>query len=379
VDAGRAVQYKNDVVKILTNGVAGLLKSNGVKVYKGTGTITRDKGVLVGGEKLTAKKIILAGGSKAAKIRIPGIESRLVLTSDEILYLKEVPESVAVIGGGVIGVEMAMVLVSYGCRVTIVEVMDRLVPAMDRDISRELKKALTGLGVEVLTGRKLERIEEKGNRLTLLLDGGQTVEADKALLSIGRVPDLDGLGEIELERNARGGIMVNEKMETSVEGIYAPGDINGKIMLAHAAFKMGETAAVNAMGGDEKVNLQYVPSCIYTLPEIGAVGLTEEAAREKYDISVGRFPFAANGRALAAGEAAGFVKIVTDRKYGEVLGVHIIGPGAAETINEAAALMNMEVTADEIADIIHGHPTYSEAFMEAAADSVGRSVHLPKR
>ena len=378
IDMNETVKLKNGVVKTLTTGVAGLLKSNGVKVYKGTGVVLKDKSVKVGDEILTASKIILAGGSKVAKIKIPGMESNLVLTSDEILDLKEIPNEFAIIGGGVIGVEMAMVFSSYGSKVTIVELMDRIVPNMDKEISAELTKSMSKMGIKILTGKKLEKIDEKNNRLYLSIEGGIVVEADKALLSIGRVPDLEGIGEVEFELE-RGKIKVNSRMETSVEGIYAPGDINGRVMLAHAAFKMGETAAINAMGGNAEAKLEYVPGCIYTMPEVGSVGLTEEKAREKYEVSIGKFPFAANGRALASGEATGFVKIITEKKYGEVLGVHIIGPAAAEMINEAAALMESQVTAHEIAEIIHGHPTFSEAFMEAAADSLGLCIHLPRK
>lgn len=378
VNMDETVKLKDDVVKTLTSGVTGLLKSNGIKIYKGIGKILKDKSVQVGDERLITRKIILAGGSKVARIKIPGIESTLVLTSDEILNLKEVPNNLAIIGGGVIGVEMAMVFNSFGSQVTILEVMDRIVPAMDGEVSQELMKSMTKMGIKILTSKKLEKIDERNYKLYLSLDDGQVIEADKALLSIGRIPDLDGTGEIEFEME-RGKIKVNEKMETSVEGIYAPGDINGQFMLAHAAFKMGETAAINAMGGDARSELKNVPGCIYTMPEIGSVGLTEEEARKKYDINIGRFPFAANGRALTSGEGTGFVKVITEKRYGEVLGVHIIGPSAAEIINEAGALMEMQVTAHEIAEIIHGHPTFSEAFMEAAADSMGICIHLPKK
>ena len=379
VDMDKTVEMKNGVVRTLTGGVSSLLRSNGVKVFKGTGRIRKDKTIVIDGSAtIAASKIIFAGGSKAAKIKIPGIESPLVLTSDEMLDLKEVPAGLAIIGGGVIGVEMATAFSAFGSDVTVIELMDRIVPAMDREISAELLKTLKAKGIKVLTSKRLDRIEEKDGKLRLHLEGGETVEADKALLSIGRIPDFDGAGEIEFEMDGNR-IKVNEKMETSVPGIYAPGDINGRNMLAHAAFKMGEVAAINAMGGNAKANLGRVPSCVYTMPEVGSVGLTEEDAKEKYDVSIGRFPFAANGRALASGEAAGFVKVIADKKYGEVLGVHIIGPNAAEMVNEAAALMEMEVTVHEIAEIIHAHPTYSEAFMEAAADSLGVCIHLPKK
>jgi len=379
IDMEKTVQIKNEIVKILTEGVAGLLKSHGVKVYKGNAKLTKDKKVKINAtEILTGKKIILAAGSKAAKISVPGIESALVLTSDEILDLKEVPGHLAIIGGGVIGIELAMLFHAYGSQISIIEMTERILPGMDKEISEELFKILTQKGIKIHTSRKLEMISEQNGKLSLFLQGQERIGADKALLSIGRVPDLEALRELELQMNS-GKIKVNEYMETSMEGVYAPGDINGVKMLAHAAFKMGEVAAANAMGKKEKVQLNNVPGCIYTIPEVGVVGLTEDEAKAKYDIRIGKFPFAGNGRALASGESIGFVKVIADKKYGEILGVHIIGPGATEMINEAASLMEMEITVHEAANIIHGHPTFSEAFKEACADCLGTSIHLPNQ
>lgn len=331
-----------------------------------------------GNKLIEGKKIILAGGSKAARIDIPGIESKLVLTSDEILNLKEIPKELVIIGGGAVGVELGAVFSSFGSKVTIIEMMDRIVSNMDEDISTLLEDSLIKKGVKILTSVRLQRITEKNEKLVIEVDKGESMTADKALLSIGRIPDLEGAGDIKFEME-KGRIKVNDYMETNVEGIYAPGDINGKRMLAHAAFKMGEVAAVNAMGGREKINLNCVPSCIYTVPEAASVGLTEEEAKKSYSISVGKFPFAANGRALSSGETSGFVKVIIDKKYGEILGVHIIGPSASEIINEASSLMAMEITAYEASEIVHGHPTFSEALQEACADSLGKAVHLPKR
>lgn len=379
IDMERTVELKNQVVKTLTTGVQGLLKSNGVDIYNGIGRLTKEKKVYINGNKLIeGKKIILAGGSRAARIDISGIESKLVLTSDEILNLKEIPKELVIIGGGVVGIELGSVFSSFGSKVTIIEVMDRIVCNMDEDISTLLEDSLIKKGVKILTSVRLQRITEKNEKLVIEVDKGESMTADKALLSIGRIPDLEGAGDIKFEME-KGRIKVNDYMETNVEGIYAPGDINGKRMLAHAAFKMGEVAAVNAMGGREKINLNCVPSCIYTIPEAASVGLTEEEAKKSYSISVGKFPFVANGRALSSGETSGFVKVIIDKKYGEILGVHIIGPSASEIINEASSLMAMEITAYEASEIVHGHPTFSEALQEACADSLGRAIHLPKR
>jgi dihydrolipoamide dehydrogenase len=377
LDMEKIVAGKNEVVKTLTGGVAGLLKSYGVKTYQGTGRITKDRKVSVDGkELLETKKIILAGGSRPSRLNLPGMESRLVMTSDEILDLKEIPEHLVIIGGGVIGVELATVFRAYGSKVTIIEMESRLVPFMDQEISAEMERYAKEKEFHLMLGTRLEKIEEKDGKLLIHTDKGQ-LPADRALLSIGRVADLSAISDIELAME-RGKVKVNDRLETSAAGIYAAGDINGRLMLAHAAFKMGEVAASNAMGHDEKIKLDYTPSCVYTMPEVGSVGLTEEAAGKKYEIAVGRFSFGANGRALASGFRTGFVKVIVDKKYGEILGVHIVGPAAAEMINEAAALMSMEVTAYEVSEIIHGHPTFSEAFMEAVADSLNRCIHKPK-
>jgi len=377
LDMEKIVAGKNEVVKTLTGGVAGLLKSYGVKTYQGTGRITKDRKVSVDGkELLETKKIILAGGSRPSRLNLPGMESRLVMTSDEILDLKEIPEHLAIIGGGVIGVELATVFRAYGSKVTIIEMESRLVPFMDQEISAEMERYAKEKEFHLMLGTRLEKIEEKDGKLLIHTDKGQ-LPADRALLSIGRVADLSAISDIELAME-RGKVKVNDRLETSAAGVYAAGDINGKLMLAHAAFKMGEVAASNAMGHDEKIKLDYTPSCVYIMPEVGSVGLTEEAAGKKYEIAVGRFSFGANGRALASGFRTGFVKVIVDKKYGEILGVHIVGPAAAEMINEAAALMSMEITAYEVSEIIHGHPTFSEAFMEAVADSLNRCIHKPK-
>jgi len=378
VDMQKAVAGKDKVVKQLTGGVATLLKSNGVFVYSGEARINPDKTVTAGDVKISAGKVILAGGSKAAKLNLPGMDSKRVLTSDEILDIGHVPESIAIIGGGVIGVEMASIFASFGSSVTVIELMDNVLPMMDNDISNAIRKTLEKKGIKIFTCTKLERIEETKKGVVLYTNNQPPVEAEFALLSVGRVADLSAVEGLELEL-VRDCVKVDDTMKTSIDWIYAPGDINGRKMLAHAAFKMGGTAAMNALGHNVKIDLSYVPSCVYTSPEVGSVGLTENEARAKYDISVGMFPFRANGRALASGEAEGFVKVITEKRYGEVLGVHIVGPSAAELINEAASLMAMEITANEIARIIHAHPTYAEAFMEAAADSIGECLHLPPK
>ncbi len=380
VDMPKVVSLKNEIVKTLTNGVQGLLKSNSIKIFKGVGKINKDKDVVINGEKvLRTNKIILAGGSKVGSVNIPGIESKRVLTSDDILDLKELPKSLAVIGGGVVGVELGQAYLSFGSEVTVIEMMDRIVPGVDREASETLRKALEKKGMKIFTSSKIKEIIDEGDKLRIKLEDKEDVVAEKALLSIGRVPDLEAVGELDLEME-RGKIKVDKYMETSVKGVYAPGDINGIKMLAHAAFRMGEVAAENAiLGNHREIKLETTPSAIYTIPEVGMVGLTEEEAKEKYDINVGKFAFIGNGRALASGDTTGFVKVIADKKYGEILGVHIVGQSAAEIINEASSLMAMEITVDEVIKTIHGHPTFSEALFEACADVLGEAIHLPKK
>ncbi|QRX63152.1 dihydrolipoyl dehydrogenase [Dysgonomonadaceae bacterium zrk40] len=381
IDMAKVQEYKNGVVKKLTSGVVALLKSNGVDIYQGVGRINKNNDVVVNDSQIIkADKIILAGGSKASRINIPGIESDKVLTSDELLAVKEVPGTLAVIGGGVIGTEMGQSFAGLGSKVIIIEMMDRIVPTLDQEVSAELLRHMKKKGIEVLTSTRITEIVDKGDKLEVRIEGKDPVVADKALISIGRTPDLEGLGEVKLETE-RGKVKVNEYMETSVKGIYAPGDVNGIKMLAHVAFRMGEVAAENAVKGNHrKVNLLSAPSVVYTSPEVAQVGMTEEQAREKYDdIRIGRFNFSANGRALASGDAVGFVKVIADNRYGEVLGVHIIGPSAAEIITQASVIMEMEITVEEAVQTIYGHPTYSEALIEAFADVLGEAIHIPKK
>ena len=381
IDMDKTVAFKDGVVKTLTGGVRGLLKANKVEIFNGLGQVNPDKTVVIGDKVIKGRHIILATGSKVSRINIPGIDSPLVLTSDDILDLKEIPSSLAVIGGGVVGVELGLVYAAYGTEVTVIEMADRIIPAMDKEVSLELQRILAKKhGMKFLTSTSLSEIVEQGNQLTLKLADGTEVIADKALLSIGRVPQLKGLENLDLELE-RGRIKVDAYQETSIKGIYAPGDVNGTKMLAHAAYRMGEIAAENALRGNtRKAHLDFTPAAVYTHPEVAMVGLTEDQAREQYgEILVGKNSFAGNGRAIASIEAEGFVKVISEPKYHEILGVHIIGPAAAEIINEAATIMEMELTIDEVAQSIHGHPTFSEVLYEAVMDVLGEAIHNPPK
>ncbi|HHF7020598.1 TPA: dihydrolipoyl dehydrogenase [Streptococcus mutans] len=380
IDMDKTVTFKNTVVKTLTSGVQGLLKANKVTIFNGLGQVNPDKTVTVGSETIKGHNIILATGSKVSRINIPGIDSPLVLTSDDILDLREIPKSLAVMGGGVVGIELGLVYASYGTEVTVIEMADRIIPAMDKEVSLELQKILSKKGMNIKTSVGVAEIVEANNQLTLKLNDGSEVVAEKALLSIGRVPQLSGLENLNLELE-RGRIKVDDYQETSISGIYAPGDVNGRKMLAHAAYRMGEVAAENAIWGNvRKANLKYTPAAVYTHPEVAMCGITEEQARQEYgNVLVGKSSFSGNGRAIASNEAQGFVKVIADAKYHEILGVHIIGPAAAEMINEASTIMENELTVDELLRSIHGHPTFSEVMYEAFADVLGEAIHNPPK
>lgn len=379
VDMPKVVQYKNSVVRKLTSGVEALLRSNQVDVFKGVGKINKNKDVVVDGTTvIKGDKIIIAGGSKVSSINMPGIDNPNVLSSDDLLALEELPETLAVIGGGVIGIEMAQAFESLGSKVTVIEMMDRIIPSIDHEASDLITKLLKKKGVQIMTSTKITELADKGGKVEVRLEGGKSVVADKVLVSIGRRPDIEALGDLDFEMEG-GKLKVDRYMETSVKGVYAPGDVNAIKMLAHVAFRMGEVAADNAVKGNHReLKLHSSPSVVYTHPEVAMVGLTEEEARAKYDIRVGRFDFAANGRAMASGDNVGFVKVIADNTYGEILGVHIVGPAAAEIINQASLIMEMEITVDEVVKTIYGHPTYSEALFEACADVLGEAVHIPK-
>lgn len=378
IDISKLKGFKDEVVTTLINSVVGLLKNNKVDIYKGVGRLVSNTHVSINDEDIIeGKSIILTGGSKVSKINIPGIDSNLVISSDEIFNLNDIPNTLAIIGGGVIGVEMAVAFSAFGSKVFIIELMDRIIPTMDQELSNGLLDELTKRGIEVYTSNSLKKIIEQKDKLHLYLDSGENIIVDKALLSVGRVPDLEALGNLNI-KNEYGKIKVNEYMETSIPNIYAAGDINGLKMLAHAASRMGEIAALNAMGDKVKFNINNIPTGIYTNPEVASIGLTEDEARKKYDIVVGRFNFVGNGRALTSAITKGFVKVIADSRYGQILGVHIFGPSAVEMINEAAVLMEMEITVYEVGQIIHGHPTYSEALVEACLDCIGKSIYIPR-
>ena len=384
------VQKRKDKV-VLKNvkGIEYLMKKNKVTVIKGTGKLMLPGRVEVTdaeGKKqiLESKNIIIATGSVVRPI--PGFETdgKQVVNSDHILELKDVPKSLIVMGCGAVGVEFASVYSRFGAETTIVELLPRLVPLEDEEVSKELEKSFRKRGIKSLVDTKLEKMEKTPTGVKISGKNGKgeavTLEAEMLLVAVGRMPYTQGLGlegtKIELER---GFIKVDEYQQTAEKGVYAIGDVVPTPLLAHLASKEG-IVAVEHMAGRKDVrpiNLRLVPNCTYCDPEIGSVGLTEAKAKEQgYDVKVGRFPFSASGKARIIGEEEGFVKIVSEAKYDEILGVHIIGPHATELIAEACVAMQLESTAEELGRTMHAHPTVSEAVMEAAEGVHGLAVHI---
>jgi dihydrolipoamide dehydrogenase len=382
-------KYKSDVVAKNSAGVTYLMKKNKVTVFNGFGKIAGKGKVEVdlgGGKKETidAKNIIIATGSVVRPI--PGFETdgKQVVNSDHILELTTVPKSMIVMGSGAVGVEFASVYHRFGCDVTVVELLDRIVPIEDADVSKELARAFKKQGIKCETGIKLDKLEKnkKGVKVSGKNAKGEAVtfEAEMLLVAVGRMPYLENLGldKTKVVVNPRGTIKVNEYCETDEPNVFAIGDVIDTAWLAHLASKEGIMVVEKIAGKKvEPIKQNLVPNCTYCDPEVASVGLTEAKAKEAgYDIKVGKFPFSASGKARILGETDGFVKIVSEKKYDEVLGVHIIGPHATELLAEACVAMALETTADELGRVIHAHPTVSEAVMEAAEGVHDLTIHM---
>lgn len=379
IDFKKIMARKQKVVTTLVNGIKGLMKANGVEVVEGEGKIVDATHITVNEENFEASNIIIATGSKPFIPNIKGIESKNVLDSDKLLSINELPQSMVIIGGGVIGLEFGVLLSELGCKVTIIEMMEDILFMADTDVIVEARGILTELGVEIIVSARV--IEISGNGVVYEKDGQTySVKGEKVLVASGRAPnvDIDQLNKLGIKHD-RGKIVTDDRMRTNIKGIYAIGDVNGKYMLAHVASEEGIVAVVNISGNAKKMIYKTIPQCIYSHPEISWVGLTEKEARSKgYDVIIGKFPIAANGKSITEGDVRGFVKVVLDKKYKEILGVHLVCHNATDMIAEAVLAINMEATALEIAETIHPHPTVSEAIMEAFDVALGKPVHTVK-
>jgi dihydrolipoamide dehydrogenase len=384
-DYGAMVQRRDKVVAQLRGGVGHLMKKNGIDVLNGAGRFRSAHELEVSGNgesrRVTAANVIIATGSVPSRPPIPGAELEGVVNSDQLLQLPSIPKSLAVIGAGAVGLEWGDIFNALGTKVTVIEMLDRILPPADPEVSQELARSLQKKGFDLLTGVGVKGIERKGGALSVKYgkEGGEEkqVEAEVVLVATGRWAFTEGLGlenaGIALERRA---IPVDDQMQTKAKGVYAIGDVTPHLQLAHVASRGGEVAAEVIAGHKARMDYRYVPSCVYTHPEVAWVGLTEEQARERHgEVNVGKFPFRVLGRAMASGFRDGFVKVIAEPKYGEVLGVHMIGAHVTDLIAEPTLGMTMEGTVDEIFNAIHAHPTLPEAFAEASLDAWHRAIH----
>ncbi len=396
LDMKKLQAWKGGVVNKLTSGVRTLLKANHVEIIEGSATLEKPgadghritvKAKDGGTQTIIAKNVVLATGSRP--LEIPGftIDQNRIIDSTGALALDHVPARMIVIGGGYIGLELGMVYAKFGSKVTVVEALPRVLASMDKDCVGVVERKLKKMGVEVMVDTKAKSWEEKGDRavLTVELKDGKAaqIDADKILLSIGRRPNSENLGlaAAGVTVDKRGFVPVDDQLRTNVPGIYALGDLVGGMMLAHKATHEGEVVAEVIAGHKAAMDVRTIPAVVFTDPEIASTGLTEDEAKAKghTELKVGKFPFAALGRALSVNDTEGFAKVVVDAKTGEVLGMHIVANGAGDLISEGALAIEMGAVADDLRLTIHPHPTLSEAVMEASAAALGEAVHIVNR
>lgn len=380
-DFDRAMEGKSEVVAHLRGGLEKLFKDHKIDIFNGRGTIDSPGRVCIENplkaEIIETKNIIIATGSEAADIPPLRIDGRIVLGNREILALPKMPESLLIVGGGVVGCEFANIFARIGVKVTIVEQLDRILPQCEKEISRLIRKRFEERGIEIITGQSVVEGEVSGKGVKVGLSDESKISADKALVAVGRRLnsfglDLEEMG-ITLEKD---GIKANERMETTCDGIYAVGDVTGGWNLAHVAAQEGKVAAANAMGGEAVMDYRFVPSAVYIHPELASVGSGEESLKKDgIAYNVGRFPYLANGKAVAMREEDGFVKVLTAKDDGRTLGVHIMGAHASDLIGEATLAMKKGCKVEDIADTIHAHPTLMESLQEAWEDTEGLAIH----
>jgi len=387
IDLKKMASRKNKVVETMRRGVSMLLDSQKVTFVRGFAKFSDPKTIEVSSngkvKNYKAKNVIIATGSQVASLPTVKIDGKKILSSDEVVDLREIPKEVIVIGGGVVGVEFATIFNCLGTKVTVLEMLPQIISTEDEEVIRGLKLLLEKQGITILTRSKVLSAFPGREKVEVTIDQEGKKErlfGKKVIMAVGRTPYTEGLNLERVGIQMEGKfIKVNSKMETNVDGVYAIGDVIGKMMLAHAASAEGIVAVENIMGKVREIDYQKIPSCIYTFPEVASVGLKESEAKQKgYDIQVGKFPYLNNGKALAMGEAEGFVKIVAEKELGQILGVHILGEHATDLIGECLLAMNVEASIEDLGEVIKGHPTLSEAVAEAALDWNGIAIHKTK-
>jgi dihydrolipoamide dehydrogenase len=389
IDFGQMIKRKQEVVDANTSGITYLMKKNKIDVHTGVGSFKDKNTILVnkadGVTEITGKNVIIATGSKPSSLPFLKVDKKRIITSTEALTLTEVPKHLILIGGGVIGLELGSVYARLGAKVSVIEFMDSIIPTMDKGLGRELQKVLKKLGMEFYLGHKVTGATAGGEEVTVTFDNPkgekQELKGDYCMVAVGRVAYTDGLGldkiGITVEERGRK-ITVDEHLETSVKGVYAIGDVVRGAMLAHKAEDEGTFVAEIIAGQKPHINYNLIPGVVYTWPEVAAVGYTEEQLKEKgTKYKTGSFPFKASGRARASGDLDGFVKVLADAATDEILGVHMIGPRAADMISEAVIAMEFRASAEDVTRASHAHPTYTEAMREAClAATENRAIHI---
>jgi dihydrolipoamide dehydrogenase len=385
LDLAAANEWKAAVVKQMTGGVAQLFKANGVTPLQGFGRFESANGIgFEQGEGVSFKSAIIATGSYPMRPPIPGLDSPRCVDSTGLLAQTEVPRRLVILGGGIIGCEFASIFERFGSEVTIIEMLDTLIPQEDAEATSDLRKAFARRGIVAQLGKQCTQVDDTGSSLVVHFGDGETVECDLMLVSVGRAPLVEGIGleQAGVSFDKRSGIGTDDHRRTSVPHIYAAGDVAGYWQLAHTSFREGEIAAENALGHEAVIGDPAVPRPIYTDPEIAGVGLTEAEAKEQHgeeNVAVGKFPFAANARAVMTGEASGWVKSIHETTYGELLGIVIVGAHATDLIEAGVVALDAEATIETVADGMAAHPTLSEAIKEAGLVALGRPIHVPAR
>ena len=378
-DWGKIIQRSRRIAKRLSKGIEYLMKKNKIKVIDGTAFIKDRNTISINDKKIvTAKNIVIATGARAKKIPNIDYDHSKIINYKDAMTLSEIPDRIAIVGAGAIGVEFAHFFNSFGAKVTLIEAVDRILPLEDLEISDELSRIFLKRGIDIKTNGKVNNIEVSKD-VKIKLSNNESIDCDSVLVAIGVQGNYENVFSPELDISVdRGFIETNRYMQTNIDNIYAIGDIAGPPWLAHVASKEGVLAAEH-MSGKKVTPIDYssIPACTYCTPEIGSIGMTEEMARkEGYALRVGKFPLSASGKAMAISKTEGFAKIIFDSKYGELLGFHMIGESATELVSEIAVAKKLEATYHEILDIIHPHPTISESIVEATADSIDESIHI---
>lgn len=389
LDMTKVQSRKNEVVNKLVTGIEQLLKGNSIEVIKGRASfkgnkllevVTKDRT-----EEITASNIIIATGSSTSTVPVPGIELPGVITSDEILNFNEVPKSLAILGGGVVGVEFAGIFASLRTQVTIIEFLPKILSRLDDELSKKLTAYLKKQGIKIITGSALKEVQTAGEGLKLIVGndkGTSEITCDYLLSAAGRKPNLEGLSlELSGIEYDKKGIKVDDNYKTTVDGVYAIGDVIGGVMLAHVASEEGKVCVEKIYGHNSKINYNAIPSCVFTFPEAASVGMTEDEAKEKnIGYIVGKSMFGANGKALSMGEGEGFVKVLAERESHKIIGVHIMGPHASDIVHDGSLAIQNELTVEDIKESVFAHPTLSEVLYEAVCGCIGEAIHsMPKK